>query len=66
MLELLLGAGADLTARDCNGKTSLQIMNRKKAKVRIVEYLKRVEAKQKSGPRPLPGDRTATETPVHP
>ena len=59
VFELLVEAGADLTARDCKGKTPLQVMHRKKDKPQIVEYLKRVEAQQKSGPRPLLGERLA-------
>ena len=59
IFELLVEAGADLTARDRDGKTPLQVMNWKKDKPQIVEYLKRVQAQQKAGPRSLLGDRLA-------
>lgn len=53
IFELLVEAGGDLTVRDNQGKTPLQVFGRKKENPEVYEYLKQIQAKQKTGPRPL-------------
>ena len=57
VFELLAEAGGDLTARDNEGKTPLQFFTWKKENPELYEYLKLVQAQQKTGPRPLLGNR---------
>ena len=59
VFELLVEAGADLTVRNHKGKRPIQMMSLKRDNPRVIEYLKQVEAQQKSGPRPLLGERLA-------